>query len=79
MHQEQWELCHLGFRNFASHNAMVHYDYLSSDLYPVTAFFPVNREMRWQIRFFLSAGTNYICVKKLAKEIRALHHFFVIA
>ena len=60
---------------------MVHYDYLSSDLYPVTAFFPVNREMRWQIRFFLSAGTNYICVKKLAKEIRALHphqSFFVI-
>ena len=52
---------------------MLHYDYLSSDLYPVTAFFPVNREMRWQIRFFLSAGTNYICVKKLAKEIRALH------
>ena len=44
--------------------------------------FPVNREMRWQIRFFLSAGTNYICVKKLAKEIRALHphqSFFVIA
>ena len=43
--------------------------------------FPVNREMRWQIRFFLSAGTNYICVKKLAKEIRALHphqSFFVI-